>query len=65
MHAAEAHGANGSSRDPIEDPKTIPRREWLYGRHYIRKYLSTTIAPGGVGKSALLTVFGDEELTRY
>ena len=39
-----------------QDPKTIPRREWLYGRHYIRKYLSTTIAPGGVGKSALLTV---------
>jgi hypothetical protein len=41
---------------PWQDPKTIPRREWLYGRHYIRKYLSTTVAPGGVGKSALLTV---------
>ena len=39
-----------------QDPKTIPPREWLYGRHFARKYLSTTIAPGGVGKSALLTV---------
>ena len=31
----------------------IPPREWLYGRHYIRHFVSTTIAPGGVGKSAL------------
>src|SRR5262249_27897443 len=36
------------------DPKTIPRREWLYDRHMARKYVSTTVAPGGLGKSALL-----------
>ena len=41
-----------------QDPMTIPRREWLYGRHYVRKYLSTTIAPGGVGKSALAIAEG-------
>lgn len=35
-------------------PTTIPRREWIYGRHLIRKYVSVTIAPGGVGKSRLL-----------
>lgn len=34
-------------------PSSIPPREFLYGRHYVRKYLSATIAPGGVGKSAL------------
>lgn len=36
------------------DPTDIPPREWLYGEHFIRHYLSTTLAPGGVGKSSLL-----------
>ena len=35
-------------------PNKLPRREWLYGRHLIRKYLSGTIAAGGVGKSTLV-----------
>ena len=35
------------------DPAAMPRREWLYGRHLIRKFVSATFAPGGVGKSAL------------
>ncbi|WP_176733400.1 AAA family ATPase [Bosea sp. BIWAKO-01] len=34
------------------DPKTIPRREWLYGSHYARKYLSATFGAGGGGKTA-------------
>lgn len=29
----------------------IPRREWLYGRHLIRRFTAATVAPGGVGKS--------------
>lgn len=36
------------------DPAAIPPREWLYGRHLIRKFVSVTVAPGGVGKSSLL-----------
>lgn len=36
------------------NPSEIPRREWLYGWHYVRRYLSATMAPGGVGKSSLL-----------
>jgi hypothetical protein len=36
-------------------PENIPRREWLYGNLLIRKFLSATVAPGGVGKSALVT----------
>ena len=36
-----------------QDPSTIPPREWLYGRHLIRKQVSVTVAPGGVGKSSL------------
>jgi AAA domain/Bifunctional DNA primase/polymerase, N-terminal len=35
------------------DPTKIPRREWLYGFHYMRKIVSATIGPGGIGKSSL------------
>jgi AAA domain len=35
------------------DPKTIPPRQWLYGQHYIRKFVSATIAAPGIGKSSL------------
>ena len=35
------------------DPATIPPRQWLYARHFIRKYVSCTISAGGVGKSTL------------
>lgn len=38
------------------DPRTIPPRRWLYGRHYIRRYVTATIAPGGLGKSSLALV---------
>jgi hypothetical protein len=34
------------------DPATLPRRDFLYGRHYARGFCSATFAPGGVGKSA-------------
>jgi hypothetical protein len=35
------------------DPASIPRREWLYGKHYIRQFASATAAQSGVGKSTL------------
>ena len=35
------------------DPKTFPRRQFVYGTHYIRKYLSVTAAQTKVGKSSL------------
>ena len=36
------------------DPTTIPVRDWLYGRLLVRRFLSVTIAPGGVGKSSMI-----------
>ena len=36
------------------NPKDIPPRQRVYGRHLIRKFLSTTAAPGGIGKSSLV-----------
>ena len=38
------------------EPSLIPRRAWLYARHYIRQFISVTVAPGGVGKSSLVLV---------
>ena len=35
------------------EPTAIPRRQWLYGRHYVRKFISETVAPGAYGKSTL------------
>jgi hypothetical protein len=36
--------------------KDIPRREFVYGKHLIRKFLSATISPGGVGKTTLMMI---------
>ena len=36
-----------------KDPATLRRREWLYGYLLIRKFVTATVAPGGVGKSSL------------
>jgi hypothetical protein len=35
------------------EPASIPRRQWLYGHHHVRKFISETVAPGGFGKSTL------------
>jgi hypothetical protein len=34
------------------DATQIPRRDFLFRRHYIRGFVSATIAPGGIGKSS-------------
>ncbi len=39
-----------------KSPDSIPLREWLYGRHYIRRYPTGTVSPGGLGKSSLVLV---------
>jgi hypothetical protein len=31
----------------------IPARQWLYGKHLLRQYVSVDIAAGGIGKSSL------------
>lgn len=35
------------------EPEDVPPREWLFGRHLIRAYISGTVSPGGIGKSSL------------
>jgi hypothetical protein len=35
------------------DPSEIPRRQFLYARHFARGFISVTAAPGGLGKSSL------------
>jgi hypothetical protein len=43
---------------PIEDfnPLHLPRRQWIYGRTYIRGYVSLTASAGGIGKTSLTMV---------
>lgn len=36
----------------LRDSALIPRREFLFGRHYARKFLSATLGAGGGGKSS-------------
>ena len=36
-----------------QDPATIPPRPWLYGHHLLRRQVSVTVAPPGLGKSSL------------
>ena len=37
----------------IRSTDAIPRRQWLYGRHYVRGFVSATVAPSGLGKTSL------------
>jgi hypothetical protein len=36
-------------------PESLPRRQFIYGRHLIRGFVSADIAPGGLGKSSVVT----------
>jgi len=35
----------------LPDPRNIPPRPWLYGRHLLRGFVTVMVAPGGVGKT--------------
>jgi hypothetical protein len=58
----EAPDKAESNNEPIitatpyvwRDPKLIVPRDFLYGYHFTRRYLSGTVAMGGVGKSSEL-----------
>src|SRR5262249_17580619 len=49
-----AQSREGVSATPFQafDFAKIPPRQWLYGRHYVRKYVTATVAPGGSAKTA-------------
>jgi len=38
------------------DPRSIAPRDWLYGLHYIRKYIVADVSPGGGGKTSNVLV---------
>ena len=42
-----------ATRFAWRDPSTIPPRQFLYGRHCARGFVSVTAAQGGIGKSSL------------
>lgn len=62
LNGARTFSKAGENTTPINatpfkwiNPETIPARQWLFGNHLIRKFVSLTVAPGGVGKSTLVT----------
>ena len=38
------------------DALSLPRREWIYGYDYIKKYISVTASAGGIGKTSAIIV---------
>jgi hypothetical protein len=38
------------------DALTLPKREWVYGYDYIKKYISVTASAGGIGKTSAIIV---------
>jgi len=53
----KSHGSIIQSMAHAPEENDLPRRRFLYGKHLIREYLSSTISPGGIGKTTL--VFAD------
>ena len=49
-HRRDAVRASGFSAN---DMRAVEPRQWLYGKHLIRGYVSATVSPGGVGKTTL------------
>jgi RecA-family ATPase len=37
------------------DPSSIPLRPWVYGRWFLRGNIACVVAPGGVGKTTMLS----------
>jgi len=63
FHAADMDRANSDSPGRIQPTafslrpaSEIPPRQWLFGQHLIRGFLSLTVAPGGLGKSSMVLV---------
>jgi hypothetical protein len=56
--ATNAAAIKGSPFAPVRPiaPRQIPPRAWLYGFTTIKGFVSFLVAPGGVGKSALMMV---------
>jgi AAA domain len=55
-HDDEAPRPNVNVIEPhfrFGDPALLPRRKFIYGKHYLRGAVSMTAADGGVGKSTL------------
>ncbi len=60
--AGEIPVAGAVRRGPLlkpfafRDPASFPKRDWIYGKIYVRGFVSALVAPGGVGKSSLALV---------
>ena len=53
LRAVRKHAPLRASGFMANDMRATEARQWLYGRHLIRGYVSATVSPGGVGKTTL------------
>ena len=55
-YTEEATEQNWPTPYEMFDALTLPRREWIYGYDYIKKYISVTASAGGIGKTSAIIV---------
>lgn len=48
--------ATWPTRYTMFDDSAIPPRQWVYGRHYLRKFVSVLASAGGIGKTSMQIV---------
>src|SRR5262245_57474425 len=54
LNGSQATGGDGLDEwDAGNDPGIIPPRQWLLGNQFCRSFISSIVAAGGTGKSAL------------
>jgi hypothetical protein len=53
---AELAGAQWPTVYDMFDAAAVPPRQWIYGRHYLRSFVSVLASAGGIGKTSLQIV---------
>jgi hypothetical protein len=49
-------GFRGPTPFDMWDGAALPPRKWVYGRHYLRSFVSVLASAGGVGKTSMISV---------
>ena len=52
----QREGFRGPTPFDVWDSATLPPRKWVYGRHYLRSFVSVLASAGGVGKTSMISV---------
>lgn len=56
QQAAQAQAASWPTRYDFFDEMALQPRQWIYGKHYLRRFVSVLASAGGIGKTSLQIV---------